>query len=601
MPLLNQCRYPGVLGFESATYTCSIGISPSQVIINAFPPFSGLAPHGDCEFSDGQRTIRIPDCARVSVHGEQAGSPSAIAIVLLDHRWRWQFGEISGRYNVPEQRTNTVPLVPIPTRPGEPAGEPQPEPPGTEPIKPSTKKSARELAILCLKAMAERNYKVDALPDDAYPTVNWDATNPAQALQSLVDQFGCVVVWRNVEQAAWICKRGEGARLPGGGMLAIGEQIDAKPLPSVIRLIGARIRYQQRFLLEAVGMDFDGSIRPLWALSYRPDDDDWTRVFPPSFGNLGTNLPGERTTQDAIAAAKGSVYRMYRIKKTEGDDKPVLTVPPDSKSRSAKKQPEQIRPLAYLNQTQKNDIGRYERAPSRVLGVHTPLYKYHLGKLPSSRWEDTDDETPVIVPFTINADLQLVIFSDYVGIRKTTGYEPASLVIECAAEVTDNDTNQYERYVRELKLTGGLDTEPAIIVREDLVYEVTAEYNVEPNRPSKVKTNIKDIDQKAIYILLGEVPRYQIEDSQNNVYPGLLSIGLDGAITQVTWAVGGGTPSNPSTHASRNAEHNLYLPSYEGRRRLEETDLNSRRRQAEFMKAIAAEPGQSLGVDLIAI
>jgi len=600
--LLNICRYPGVRGFESATYTCSIGITPSQVIINAFPPFDGLAANGDCEFSDGQTTIVIPDCARVSAHGQQAGTPSAIAIVLLDHRWRWQFGEISEQWNIPEQRTNTVPLVPKPFQQGQPPGTPKPDPPGTEPIKPETKKSARELAERCLKAMGERNYRVEALPSDAFPTVNWDAANPAQSLQTLADQFGCVVVWRNADQSVWICKRGEGEQLPGGGILSKSEQIDARPLPSTIRLLGARIRYQQRWPLEAVGRDFDGSIQPLWALSYRPDDSDWTKVSYYTFGNLGTTLPGERTREDAVAIAKGSVYRMYRIKKPDTGAYPELRVPPDSQEKTAVRKPEQIRPLSVLNQTTKDDLGRFVQAPARVLGIHTPKYGQPLGKVISEQWQTTTTETPVQVPFTIDPEQRLVVFADYVAKIKDGKYYPAEIVLECAAEVASGETNQYERYVRELKLIGGLDTEPALLVREDLVYEVTAEYALDNNRVTNVKTNLQEIDRKAQYLLLGEARRYELEGSQTTTWPGLRAdVQLDGAIQQITYAIGGGSPNNPSTQASRNTEHNLYLPSYEGRRRLEATDLDARRRQAETLKRLGAEAGQSLGAEFTSL
>lgn len=609
--LKNICLYPGVGAYDAATYTDSIGITPGQVIVSV--PFAniGQMPHfGDVKLSDGLTTLIIPDCKLTAPRGQRSGGGQQIDLVFLDHRWRWQFGEISGRYNVPEQRTNTVQLVPLPGRQGAPPiGTPPPIPPGTEPVRPATKKSARELAKLCLKAMGEKNYQLNDVPDDTYPTVNWDVDNPASALQSLVEQFGCVVVWRNKEKSVWVCKRGEGEQLPEGAKLADAQNLATPAFPSVIRLVGARIRYQQRYLLEAVGRDFDGSIRPLWALSYRPDDNDWTKVFPPHFGNLkSTNLPGDRTRYDAIARAKDSVYRMYRIKTPTTSEKPVLIVPPDSKKKEHKRKGEHIFPLPHLNQTSKDDIGRYQKAPALVRGIHTPLYRYSIGKDPLSRWEDTDEETICTIPFTISVefDRAYVTFADYVCIKKHDGasskVEPAEIVLEAAAEVLDPENNQFERYVRELKLVGGVETEPAILLREDLIYEVTAEYNREPLKSDKVKTNVKDIDRKATYILLGEARRYQNSAGEDRTYCGLRTdIGLDGSIQQITYSVGGGTESNPSTRASRNGEHNLYLQPYEGRRRNEDTNLDARRRTSELLTRIGAEPGQKFGVEVIAV
>lgn len=609
--LKNICLYPGVPVYDSATYTDSIGITPGNIVVSVPIVNLGTMPHfGDVTLSDGLTTIVIPDCKLTAPRGQRSGGGQTIDLVFLDHKWRWQFGEISGRYNVVEQRTNTVPLVPIPGRAGgPPIGTPPPIPPGTEPVRPSTKKTARQLAVLCLKAMGEKRYDVSQVPDDTHPNVNWDVDNPAQALQNLVEQFGCVVVWSNFERQVKICKRGEGSQLPGGALLSQAEDLATPAFPSKIRLVGARIHYQQRYLLEAVGRDFDGSLRPLWALSYRPDDNDWTKVFPPHFGNLkSSSLPGNRTRYDAIAAAKASIYRMYRVKTPEGDEKPKLIVPPDSKDKKHKRRGEHIHLLPHLNQTSRDDLNRYEKAPARVLGVHTPIYRFHIGKHPLKRWEETEDDTHVTVPFTISeeAERSYVVFADYVCIKKyaegTEGsvVEPASLVIECAAEVMNPDTNQFDRYYRDLLLTGGVPTEPAIVIREDLIYEVTAEYNRDPNKPDKVKTNVKDIDRKAQYILLGEAKRYQNQKGDDKAYCGLLRIAIDGAIQQVTWAVGGGSEDNPSTRASRNGEHNLYQPPYEGRRRNEDTNLDARRRMAETMKAMGAA-GQAFGTDIIAV
>lgn len=589
MLFYNRASFAGIDTIYAASYTCSNGITPSQVLLSVPPSaLAGIAEFGDVVLDDGHYKYVIPDCKVTIAPTTKDGSGERTDIVLLDHRWRWEFGVISGRYNVREIRTNTVTLIPIPGRPGQNPGTPRPDPPGTEPIRPSTKKNAQELATLCLKAMGEKRFNVRALDRKAFPSIEWDAANPAASLQSLVEPLGCVVVWRNDKKQVWICKKGVGARLPGGGMLADAAKLSARARPSVIRLVYAHTRFQQRFRLEAVGEDFDGSIRVLDKLSYRPDDGDWTNVRPPYFGNLGTTLPGNRSRQDAIALAASSVYRMYRIADTRTDGiGPPLRVPPLSREKKANVTFKDIRPLPFLNQTSKDDIGRMEQAPSRCIGRHTPPDRTEVDDVVFATYDDTDVDTEVRVPFQIDAERQLVVFNKYVFSSKDDGLAyPAELYLECAAEVADPLTHQYRRGFKELKIKGGLKTEPAIVIREDMWAEVTTTYKSGSNDPSKTVDNLRDMQKLADYYLRGESLRFALEDAEDRSYPGLKPLYPDGAIQQTTHAVGGGSEGNPSTRASRNTEHNLYLPTPEARRRLEETDLNGIRRTKEQFRAI---------------
>lgn len=568
--LQNVVRYPGVRGFESATYTCSIGITPSQVLVAAFPPFDGLAKHGDCELSDGQRSILIPDCALVRVEGQQRGSPDAITIVLVDHRWRWQFGYISGRYNVPEFQPTTIPLVtdvkPAPAVPAKP---------GEEPIQKRTRKSARELAKLCLEAMGEQNHRVDAVPDDVFPTIDWDGINPAYALQALVEPFGLVIVWRNAERAVWICKRGEGERLPDGAMLGQGEKIDDRVKPRSIMVLTGRIRFQQRFELEPVGRDFDGVVRPLDELSYRRVDGDWGVTGPEGAYNLGTVfLPAGRTAEDARALARSCIRKYWRIK---DDD---LWIPIDGQDNYRnKKQRHQVRLLPFLNQTFKDEFGRLHQGNARVMGVHTRYYRL-TGRPaasldgPLAHHSGTSPDTPVEIGFSINADEGLVVFSAPVWLIQNGKYEFPDLVLECCCEVTDNAANFYRRDYVERMIPGGADTEPLVIVKDDILSTVTATYHSNPVTATdleRVRDNLPEVEQYANPIIDAELKRFELDDAGDKTYTGLRPIYPDGAIQQVTWSVGGGSVNNPSTRASRQTEHNLNVPLYPQRRQNEDT------------------------------
>jgi hypothetical protein len=72
---------------------------------------------------------------------------------------------------------------------------------------------------------------------------------------------------------------------------------------------------------------------------------------------------------------------------------------------------------------------------------------------------------------------------------------------------------------------------------------------------------------RANYYLDGMMKKYQVKAAQTVEYNQILPISLDGAVSQVTWQVGGGSPVR--TTASLNCEHATFVPPYPARRRAE--------------------------------
>lgn len=590
--LFGQARWPGVPAFLDCTYTCSWGITPGVATLTVSPRLIEIAEVGDLVLSDGARAVTIPDCKVIRPSGQRTPQES-VTLLIEDHRWRWRFGAISGRYNVPAERTSTVPLVERPLNPaGNPPAPPPVPPPGEEPVWPWTRKDSRQLATLCLLAMGEAQFDVSALDPTATPPTEWDAANPAVALQQIAEAQGCVVVYRPDAGSVLIAKRGEGAELPAGTILGQTGGLDAKVRPSRVVLYGAPVRFQVRFKLEAVGVEFDGRILPIDKLSYRPAG-GWLKSGPPRFGNLPqSGLPGKRTNADAIQLASQWVYRAYRITTTaEGaPGRKDFTIPPAKGGRAARRQVrvkriQQIRLLPVKNTRARDDIGRDALAPAACYGKHIPPLAVKVGEIVAAAYGDTTEETEVRCPFTVDADHQLIVFSRYVYGFGDDGYMPAPIVLECACEVQDPDNNQYVRYARDLRLAGGLGTEPAVIVHDDVRYLVTAEY-WHGLTLRRVTDNRRQIAGRSAYYLAGEAARYGTDPEQERTYPGVRPIFPDGAVRQVTWSLGGGNSSNPQTRVSRNAEHALYLPTYEGRRAIEATRLG------QLGRADAVKPAQ---------
>jgi hypothetical protein len=586
--LFGEAFWPGAESYLECQYTCSWGITPGTAVFTMGPQLRQVAEVGDLVITDGSGRLVLKDCKVVKPSGQADGSGQRVTLLIEDRRWKWRTGTLSGRYNVLDERTSTIPPVARPLAPAENLPGPPPAPaPNEEPIRPWSKKTAQELAQLCLEAMGEQRYDVSALDPVATPSVNWDATNPAQALSTLVEDLGCVVVYRPDTDNVLIAKRGEGEELPGGLFLADHPSFDVKARPPKIVCLGAYKQYQVSWQLEAVGLDFDGAIRPLDELSYRPHDDAWNYCLPPGFAGLWhaqtiARLPAGYGAQDALALARGSVFRMYRIVITDEYGDPLEIGADQDKVRIERL--EQVRLLAYQNKLVTDDTGRLAAAPARCYGQHVAPEAFKIGQDIQAAWQETDDLSPVHVPFTIDAAHQLVTFAKFIYGKESNLIVPAVLTLETAAEITDPKTMQFIRYQRERVLSGGLDTQPHYFVADDVVYKVTELYDVN-GEFSGHETNAKDVERRADYYIAGEARRFEPASAGDRTYPGILPIFPDGAIQQVTWAVGGGREDNPQTHASRNSEHAHYLPTFEGRRRNELANLDQQRRDYDATEA----------------
>ncbi len=261
------CTYPGVPDFDSASYSCTHGISPGVVIATTKIPPDYAAPVGPFVISDGTRSITLRDCKYQRREGRGGMPGSVYTMTLLDRRWRWAFGSISGSYNLKDDKGNLVPW---------------------------TARTPTQLARLCLERMGETGYLID-LPDGigadqldqtrdnpapgqmtpptgTNPTIEWVDEVPAVALARLCDTFGRRVIFDPVRDIVVIARPGDGAELPVDGFLRpnISYGVDAYEKPRGVGVVGDKVKYQMRLKLIPVGLEWDGRIVPIEELSYRP-------------------------------------------------------------------------------------------------------------------------------------------------------------------------------------------------------------------------------------------------------------------------------------------------------------------------------------------
>lgn len=229
--------------------TLTHGLSPNSFNVS-IPMFDGARPpdkDGDVILKYGGREItRLKDCT-IDKCEQSSDGRHIWRVTILDRRYRWRYGEISGRHNV---RTKN----------------------GSD-IMPHTLKRPSELAKLCAEAMREKDYDVsslEAFDEIDWPEIDWNLANPAEALQSLCERYSRRAVFRNNKVV--VCVVGAGKELDTKtGYVQNSLTYDPPEGPGKIVLVCGVSLVQADLPIVPVALDQDGQIKYPDQLSYRPD------------------------------------------------------------------------------------------------------------------------------------------------------------------------------------------------------------------------------------------------------------------------------------------------------------------------------------------
>lgn len=595
--------WPGMEGLGSAEYTCSHGKSPGVLQIDLQTDIKDFSGIGDFRMSDGVREMVVRECKVVNVVGDFSTSNANITVYLHDRRHRWAYGSITGEYNIPTPRIADIPKLPDPNQ--QPGNQPPPATidPATAPqIQEWSRKNARDLAKLCFEAMGEKRYGYDVnqVPKDQYPYVNWVAENPADALQALGELYGLRLVYNPVTNRAGLFKLGEGSQLPEitpSDVEKVQIGFDPPEPPDVITVYGAIARFQLRFRLRAVGLDFDGRVRPIDQLSYRPrivDGLSWERYggpfnFVKADGSEFENpLPGTRTYIDARELANQTVFRWYQIYTSlplirEGE----LWVP----WKIQKCQLYDVMLSSLTVDTAVDDLGQRNQQPAKIIGSELTPSGVYQGTLKNG---NTPPGGEVKIPFTIDPVRGLVMFQGFVRTRKpinngaTFQFAAADLILETVATVRDAVTHQPIRFNKTFpvlikgkppKIPGAGVLNELALVREDIqLYRKINYRSTTDHRENTIEHNESECEKRAEYYYKGELAKFETLKPETRVFNGVYPFSLDGAIQQITWTISLG---DVQTIISRNNEHSAYLAKYQERRKREEASLEKSTRFAD--------------------
>lgn len=519
-------KFTGVQSVLSASFTLGHGSSPSVGIVEMLPQDALIPQVGDLVLGNEGRSVTLWDCLVDQASIRNSGGRT-VSFRVLDHRWRWQFGSISGRYNVRNSANK---------------------------LESASEKTPQELAALLFQAMGESSFNVSQLPNDSRPEVEWVESNPATELEELADSLGCRIVPK-MSGSFSLEKLGSGSGIPQGSVISKSGETSAAPKPSAIECVTGPARFQQCFLLEAVGKDTDGKIKKIDDLSYTPST-GWSKESP-------YDLLIDSTDEKVRALANETVFRWYRIK----DEISVVGYPQSKKLKD-------ILPINDYLVDQDVDAD----------GVETPK----KGKVDGVFWNDdpgkvTDSTVRVEYkkPWSLDGERGIVQFGDFVvSLDATTGdVSPANMYLTCSFSARDSENRQTVRYLYNRPVSGGIaGTKKKVIRRDEIIPTVKQNYDAS-GIPTTIDKNTGEVDQEINYYLDAAETAFVPSQAEAAEYAGIEVISPDGAIQQITWEVFSGRGA--ITRISRNSEHDPATPSYE-----EFRQKKTQKRAAEILKSI---------------
>lgn len=580
-------QYGSIKGVESASYSLSRGTAASVCTVTIPPDYALNFSPKPLVFSDGVRTVRLSNCIVSSVVPSiGADGYERWTVQILDRRWKWKSGQISGRYNI---RHGGL-------------------------IRRDTQKTVQELAKLCLTAMGEKNYDVKKMPNDTYPYIDWTLMTPNAALEQLCQIVNCHVCL-NEQDKVVIWPDGLGKDLPALPSSSQGITFDCGVRPGVVNAVSAPAVWQLNFDLLAVGLDVDNKIKPVWELSYIPEfeRDDGTKIKtwayePPPF--MGVAKEFRKLAQE-------TVWRWYQILppgwvEIDGQGKAKIRKEGGMQempwAKESIKSVRQFFPLldhqldyAQISHVDRKDLSSGDtsfdpllraRKPAQVLG----LFDDGEGRgndngidavtnaLDADKSNEPHWETPFLYPggFSIDQERGLVIFSDPVfrlwtqsggdGVMNTADDDldfrgQAQLYLRVACNFYDLKTNVPYRVCRNQTIKGAPDPKgEAFFAHEDVTPEFYTrfEWNEFKATYDSAAGNISDSNKKLDYYLGYTVKKFETRIPAFARYPWLQPYAPDGLIAQVNFEIDG--EGRLSTTINREKEGLSNMPSYDDRR-----------------------------------
>jgi hypothetical protein len=514
--------YPGLSRIVSARVRFPRGVEPGRIVLDCVGTDQNPAGIGMVTLTASEsQTIQFPDCVPIARAFRGVGSPPGVTVTLVDRRWRWKYGTITGAYNVREG-----------------AGELR------------WPKTARELATMLAVAMDEPNADVQLLPDAVGPEVDWFGANPAAELALLAQSYGCVIGFTNQNRMT-LYREGKGGGLPSlPRVFQSALAGETKQLPWAVSLYGGPDEFEMVLNLTPVGTETDGRILSIDQLSYKPAGQSWGRTYAGKFMAV--------TNEEHRKLAQRDVFRMFRV---DGQGAIGSTTPEPTSfaaahpSRAAITDLEQLEILNVRPGFVINEEGKKEPREARVFGVFLdPDEESDGNSAPKDPWphdhsyRDSGRIVQLQKPAVrIDASKDIVAprlwFQTLVRVRDSTNN------VEVATEyrqVVSNGPGPNAAQSNVLVL------HHPEIVRQHAVTVIppATDNGTPPTVADDAAANAAELAAKtteANYYIDATLDQYAPKPTGSMQAMGLWAVGHSGDITEVAWSLGGGPPTTSLT------------------------------------------------------
>lgn len=503
-------QLPGIDHPLNATAVVLRGPAPSRILGLAAMQQTVENPVGTLTLSANGGNYSLNGAASVSYHVRQSmrrhGEP-ILSVSYEDRRWKWRFACVSGLFN---ERLPDCTIKYSPTHPG-------------------YRRNARQLFSYVLSA-AGSGGDVSDVPTNIYPRCVWQDERCDAALEYLCDVCRCTIVLDANDQIK-VVREGVGQALQNGQITHPRSTMRIGALPDSFAIGCAPTRFQSKFLLQAVGLDVDGAIRPIDQLSYAPAE-GWSGDYPGAF-------PGVAEKYRHLAIR--TVWRWYRIK---------------AQASGGLNIPECPEPVQSIDQYELDnwlvDVGQDQDQMPRPLPAYLQGSYYPQNDLPAN----TVSKDYLPAPFTILPQLNIVEFAYPVWYVEDGYYEP-SLYLTTSYRLKKADGTGYVRYARkQLCAHPPAGTQDFIIPHPELWKTHVVRYSNNDTGVSGVEDNMNVILPEIQQYLALHEPVWSNRTATDACYSGVMDPGVDGMREQAV--IDCGHDVLPTTRIGQMIEHDIF-------------------------------------------
>lgn len=503
------CDYSGRNDFIGGDYTTSRGVQPGVFRLRmAAEPTVGRN-NGPLTLSFGSQSMTFQNCATAPYIQRIRKGRNAYewSVKVYDKRWKWRWPRISGHYNI--RQCDQL-------------------------IDPTTSKSLGELIFLLLAALGETSAFITQIPG-VFPEVKWDKAYAGRELELLCDWAG-LVICPQLDGMILIERMGSGASLPlppRDDNISPLYTYNQTVMPSQVAVRTGPTVFQSLINLQAVGLEADGTIRPLNNLTYMPAA-GWSRQWFTTFPDV------------AVASrhlAFQTVWRWYRLFSQES----VTGVAELQTMRN-------LKIMERLAEAHSDDFG-IGRCPYAVIkGIYWPLSDLKV---------NTSADTKYSGSFRVIPELSLIAF-EYPVVKWTSDLlDAATLQLWVAYNAVGADGSYLDETVVRTVPEAITATYPRIEKRPYLkrIRNFASPYG------ATNADNLFEVTAEADQYLNNVVSTYSGGPMIDMFWGGFLPINLSGRIAQVHHRWGNGRVA--TTRASENHEFDVTQKSHQERRRVE--------------------------------